>query len=671
MKITDSLCALIVAGLLAGCGSSGNNPVAQGSNPNPSLNNSQGSVVVSQRGRLVRLDRSGKNAVVLTEGFQDRDPAFRPDGADLIFVRRSLDGSGRSSIFRVSPDGSGQQDLTADFALPVADANYSWDGRRIAYSAVVGGNDQDIYVMNADGTGVTQLTSGPDRDAHPSFSEDGSTVVFERGTGISTVAVSGGPVTALTDGSLVDTRPSYCPPGNVVVFSRNGDLWAVENGKLTQVTNSPQASEFQARHAPEHDQLFALASSLPTTGVLLPQGSPEPTGDLIVMNPDGSGRQELTTSLRASSMTVGPKSLGASNTPWAAKGPYPASFSPFSHTVGICYGHFQGRAGTVSGDLDLLTQTEGFKMLHIYNYFEPTTTDFTVDQDMKAVLDYAVAHNIEILLGTKNSLVVSGGKLQTAAGATQYVAGLKTYLDSGVIKVIVLGNEPNAKGDANIAPEFWASAARNLRAALTAAGYTDMPISACLVFGGLTSYPPANAVFQDDPASYSMLGYMQAINEVNPTKPFVFVNILPSYTVNSVVAEVPVTAPWYPMFGVFTSTINPASNDGNIAPYWALADLQYNCVINALAAAQMSQTQVYIGESGWPSADGGTYGTPGLAASFLNGLLRLWIPQARVPMFVFEAFDEPNQQPGVTAWGIHDKFGVLKPGVVLPSPVDP
>lgn len=667
-RIRMLLAILISLSLLAGCGSSSNPAVAVGQAPasNVSTPRGPGSLVVSQQGSLLKLDHAGQDPVLLTQGFNDSHPAFHPSGTDIIFVRRPADGSGPADICRVRLDGSGLENLTTNLAFDVAELNYSWDGRAIVFSARVGGNDQDLFTMKADGSAVTRVTDGPELDAHPAFSEDGSKIVFERGTGISQVASNGGPVTNLTDGTVVDTHPSYCPPGEVIVFTRQGDLWTLENQVLTQLTNTPKLREFQARHSFEHDKIFALVSSDSDAGAALLQADPEAVGDITVMNPDGSQSQPITSNLGASHITVGP----ATN-PWAAKGPYPSSFSPFSHTVGVCYGHFQGRTGTVSGDLDLLTQSEGFQMIHIYNYFDPGTADLTVDTDMKAVLDYAVAHKLEVLLGTKNSLVASGGLLQTTTGAEQYVAAIKTYLDSGVIKVIALANEPNAKGDANISSELWGQAAVNLRTALTKAGYPDLPISACLVFGGLTSYPPANAVFQADDASYSMLGYMQAIKQVNPAKPFVFVNILPSYTVNAVVRDNPGTASWYPSFGVFASTTDPASNDGNLAPYWDLGDLQYNCVLNALSAAGLSEIQVYVSESGWPSGDGGTYATPQNQASYINGLLNLWTPQARVPVFVFEAFDEPQQNPGLTAWGIHDALNKLKDGIKLPSPLDP
>ena len=670
-----SLCLGI--SLLMGCGSGGGeSPQAlvptqtAGSTNGAGFSPRQGLLVVSQNGNLLRLDHSGQNPVTLTSGFEDVHPAFRPDGTDLIFSRSSVDGSGQVDIFRIRPDGGGLTNLTPTFGMDALDPEYSYDGRKIAFSARISPTEQDLYLMNADGSGLTRITQR-DVDRRPALSPDGKALVFERGTRICKVASTGGVVSNLTDGSQVDTNPSYCPPGEVIVFSRNDELWALDNGILKQITHSPNEAEFQAHHSREHDVIFALASDIgksPKAAEERFKTQPD-KGDIYRMNPDGSNPQQLTQDLGASSMSVGPRP-----NKWTANAPYPHDFSPFSHAVGVCYGHFQGRTGTVSQDMDTITKTDGFKMLHIYNLFADSSLH--LDPDMKAVVDYAAAQSpkLEILLGTQNDLV--SGLFQTQAGATQYVQALKPYLDTGVIKVLALGNEPNDAGQANLDPTVWAKAAHNVRAALIAEGYPDLPISACLVFGGVTSYPPSQAVFQDQKNGqnnityYSMLGYIQAIQSIN-SRPFVFVNILPSFTVNAVVVQVPQTASWYPDFGIFQSTTDPASHDGNVAPYWNVADLQYNVVRVALAAANASSVQVYMSESGWPSGLAGTYATLANEVAYINNLLNLWIlPQINsggsVPVFLFEAFDEPNQG-GNSKFGLRDDQGLLKPGIVLPS----
>ena len=350
---------------------------------------------------------------------------------------------------------------------------------------------------------------------------------------------------------------------------------------------------------------------------------------------------------------------------WTARAPYPTSFNPFSGNLGICYGGTAAERGTVLDDLHTITVVDGFKMIHIYHLF---TDELTIDPTSEAVLQYAQATGIEILLGTRN--VVASELLQTAAGAATYVAAILSYLAAGVIKVIMPGNEVNDRLRANIDPEAFARAVQNLRGALAAAGFPDTPISVSLQYGGLTSYPPGGATFQDSPAARSMEPYIAAVRSVN-TEPFVFVNIHPPYTVEDVVSRVPVLASWFPMFGGFTSTVDPATNDPKEAPYWNLLDLQYNTVLTAMGNAGINSVQVFLGESGWPSAGIGPYTTPASQVSYLDGLVNSWVLPGGVPTFLFEAFDEPTKDVGQRSWGLRTVDGTLKPGIVLPQSASP
>lgn len=350
---------------------------------------------------------------------------------------------------------------------------------------------------------------------------------------------------------------------------------------------------------------------------------------------------------------------------WTARAPYPSSFNPFSENLGICYGGTSAQRGTVLDDLHTMTVVDGFQMIHIYHLF---TDELTIDPTSEAVLQYAQANGIEILLGTRN--VVASELLQTAAGAATYVAAIRPYLAAGVIKVIVPGNEVNDRLRANIDPEIFARAVQNLRGALAAVGFPDTPISVTLQYGGLTSYPPGGATFQDSPAARSMQPYIAAVHSVN-SQPFVFVNIHPPYTVEDVVSRVPSTASWFPMFGLFTSTVDPATNDPKEAPYWNLLDLQYNTVLTAMSNAGINGVQVFLGESGWPSAGVGPYTTPANEASYLDGLVNAWVLPGGVPTFLFEAFDEPTRDEGQRSWGLRTDDGTLKPGIVLPTSASP
>lgn len=242
-----------------------------------------------------------------------------------------------------------------------------------------------------------------------------------------------------------------------------------------------------------------------------------------------------------------------------------------------------------------------------------------------------------------------------------------------MVKAIALGNEPNDRSQADIAPAVFSVAAANLRAALDAAGFEEIPVTVCLLYGALTSYPPADAHFVvDDPGVYFMEGYARALANLGG-KPFVFVNLFPSFAVTSVVKQQPALASWYPDFGLFRSSENPATHDGNLAPYWDLLDLQYSTVDLALGKVGLGHVQVYVSETGWPSDGGGTFTTVANEAAFVNGLLDLWVGPQRsaarpsVPTFLFSAFDNPQGADVEGHWGLRDVGGALKPGIALPS----
>lgn len=132
------------------------------------------------------------------------DPKNRPEGPEtfawdptnpdrLAFVRDSLDPAGgpRSSrIYVGSFDGTGVVPLSPDVmdlgAGPlrlVGPADWSGDGARLAFAAIDPKGEQHLYLINRDGTGLAQLTAGPDPDDQPLFSLDGAAVLFRRNVG--------------------------------------------------------------------------------------------------------------------------------------------------------------------------------------------------------------------------------------------------------------------------------------------------------------------------------------------------------------------------------------------------------------------------------------------------------------------------------------------------------
>ena len=75
---------------------------------------------------------------------------------------------GNAEVYVMNADGSGQTNLTNN---PASDAVATWspDGTRIAFASYRDGNSE-VYVMNADGSGQVNLTNNPAGDGSPAWS---------------------------------------------------------------------------------------------------------------------------------------------------------------------------------------------------------------------------------------------------------------------------------------------------------------------------------------------------------------------------------------------------------------------------------------------------------------------------------------------------------------------
>jgi Tol biopolymer transport system component len=83
-------------------------------------------------------------------------------------------------IVTINPDGTGESAIT-DLSTDQFHPAWSPDGSLIAFDVQSVGGDMEIAVMNADGSGVTSLTAGPGANYLPSWSPDGSRIAFVSG----------------------------------------------------------------------------------------------------------------------------------------------------------------------------------------------------------------------------------------------------------------------------------------------------------------------------------------------------------------------------------------------------------------------------------------------------------------------------------------------------------
>jgi TolB protein len=157
------------------------------------------------------------------------DVAWSPDGTRLSFTefrntgqRMSL-ASLKIDIYVVKADGTDLKKITGADRNAAGPA-WSKDGKRILFGASpVGSMDgREIFSVNADGTGLLQLTHSGNNNS-PSISPDGTRVVFNCGGGrkpqICAMNADGTNVAPLTnDTTLGFFNPQWSPAGNTIAY---------------------------------------------------------------------------------------------------------------------------------------------------------------------------------------------------------------------------------------------------------------------------------------------------------------------------------------------------------------------------------------------------------------------------------------------------------------------
>jgi TolB protein len=130
---------------------------------------------------------AGPQNITNSSGARDDDADWSPDGTKIVFTSKPTSDDPRNpvhaEIYTINPDGTGLTRLTFN---DYEERGPSWspDGSRIVFIARVGTHGGDIFeicVVNADGTNFVQLTDNAAGDFTPTFSPDGQKIVFHRG----------------------------------------------------------------------------------------------------------------------------------------------------------------------------------------------------------------------------------------------------------------------------------------------------------------------------------------------------------------------------------------------------------------------------------------------------------------------------------------------------------
>lgn len=178
------------------------------------------------------------------------------------------------------------------------------DGKKATFDANLNG-EWDIYVANSDGTNIHQITNDAESDYEPTFSADGSKVIFtsyrgdqgSAGFDVIVANVDGTGITDLTPNSTIDHRFAvFSPDGTWIAFagvdltvSRN-PIWGIwtMSADGTSVRNVLPSTDYDRyalplTFAPDGTKIFFSGTTIDPS-----------TSDIYSINLDGSGLRNLT-----------------------------------------------------------------------------------------------------------------------------------------------------------------------------------------------------------------------------------------------------------------------------------------------------------------------------------------------------------------------------------------
>ena len=172
-------------------------------------------------------------------------PELSPAGDRIIFTNHG------NGLWVMKPDGENPRPLTFRDDI---DPTWSPDGSRIAFASSRNGQRQ-LYVMDADGSKIRQVTDLNDMGGRSTWSPDGTQLAFYRGPAgdhnIYIINIDGTGLVQLTNGGD-NLGPSWSPDGNWIAFTSfhdgNNEIYIIrpDGTGLTRLTNT-NISDWQPR----------------------------------------------------------------------------------------------------------------------------------------------------------------------------------------------------------------------------------------------------------------------------------------------------------------------------------------------------------------------------------------------------------------------------------------
>lgn len=265
--------------------------------PRPAATVTNGRLAFSGGGQIhvVSPDGSGLQQLTHLGGHDALDVHWSPDGSKLAFRVWT---NGNYQLYVMNADGTGPTNITG--SMGISELAWSPDGAMLAFTSFRKGNDFDVFVVNADGTGLRSVVESALGEHRPQWSPDSTRIAFERwplrdsdpGTpDIYIVDLAGGEAVPLVTSPGWDTGATWSPEGTRLAYTsaQDGDeeIYVVNADASggRKLTDLPNAASSRPAWSPDGTRLSFIAHD-------------EEEWDVWVVNADGSGLLKLTPSDR-------------------------------------------------------------------------------------------------------------------------------------------------------------------------------------------------------------------------------------------------------------------------------------------------------------------------------------------------------------------------------------